>query len=198
MKKSLFALLLALLITVFSLPVFAEDSVETPAEPVETEEAVVAEDLFFDPELPVELTVYVYDLCGGCGGGVAPGCGDCEATIEYHGALTRAFGDHLYDGSITYRIPNARMRDKLLEYEEFAAEMGVDEVRYAYFPAVFITQNRKGFYMVGEEAFYDTVEFFEAYINGTSVAELQAEADKRYFERKAEAETEAAEETVAD
>ena len=153
--------------------------------PAETEEQEqVLEDLVFNPEQPVELTVYVYDLCGGCGGGVMPGCGDCEATIEYHGALTRALGDYLYDGSIIYRMPNARMQDKLLEYEEFAAEMGVDEARYAYFPAVFITQDRKGFYMVGEEAFYDTVEFLEAYINGTPVAELQAEADKRYSERQ--------------
>ncbi len=195
MKKSLFALLLALLIAVFSLPVFAEDAAEVPEE-TELQEPV--EDLFYDPTLPVELTVYVYDLCGGCGGGVAPGCGDCEATIEYHGALSRALGDHLYDGSITYRMPNARMRDRLLEYEEFAAEMGIDEVRYAYFPAVFITQNRKGFYMVGEAAFYDTVEFLEAYMNGAPVAELQAEADKRYFERKAEEEAAKAAETAED
>ena len=173
-KRTMLALLLGLLTVVFSLPVLAEGATEPPAEAAAPESAAESE--------AVELYVFLWDRCGGCGVD-APGCGECRDTERFHLSIKNQLGSELYDGSVTYRMLNCRYEEFRVQFDEFSERYGVQEEWRNLLPAVFIGRGGSGVYMIGEEAIEDVAEVLHAFEAAEDLAPLQQQIFDRYAER---------------
>ena len=175
-KRALLTVLLGLLILTFSLPVFAERATgKLP--PTAPSEKPVVEDA--EAEEPVDLYIFLWDRCGGCGVDV-PGCGECRDTERFHLSVKDQLGARLYDGSLTYRILNCRYEENREKFEKFSTDYNVAEAWFDYLPAVFIGRNGSGVYMVGEDAIEDVGATLDAYLGGEDLEELQQALCDKY------------------
>lgn len=167
MKRRIWTLFLALLLTAASLPCFAlAAGEEVPG------------------EAPVDLYVFLWDRCGGCGVD-APGCGECRDTERFHLSIKDQLGTKIYDGSVTYRMLNCRYEEFRVQFAEFSESYGVREEWKDLLPAVFIGREGSGVYMTGEEAIGDIGEILTAYEAGEDPEALQQRIIERFEERKA-------------
>ena len=175
MKRTMLVLLLVSLFAAFSLPCQAEAPADTAG------------------EAPVDLYVFLWDRCGGCGVD-APGCGECRDTERYHLSIKEQLGDEMYDGSVTYRMLNCRYEEFRVQFAVFSENYGVREDWLNVLPAVFIGRDGAGVYMIGEEAIGDIAEILHEYEETDDVEALQQMVFERW-EQRAAAEGESEEET---
>ena len=138
---------------------------------------------------PLTLRVYVNDPCGGCGSGT-PGCGECDEMGRLHGIVKGALGDRLYDGTLTYLMPNCRMPATRDEYRRCFEDFAIPEELYGIFPTVFLTrEDGSGVYLVGEALLPALSEVVDAMERGDDPGELQLWIDEKYVDATAAAET---------
>ena len=122
---------------------------------------------------PLTLRVYVNDPCGGCGSGT-PGCGECDEMGRLHGIVKDALGDRLYDGTMTYLMPNCRTSALRDEYRRRFEEFAVSEELYGIFPTAFLTRSDgSGVYLVGEALLPALSEAVDAMERGDDPGEIQ-------------------------
>lgn len=125
----------------------------------------------------VELTVFCFDQCGGCGVD-SPGCGDCQDIVRYHAIIKGQLGNRLYDGTMLYRILNCRLEANDRSYDAYSAAYGIPQELYGYLPVVFIGDETHGIYLVGEPMLDYVGEYLDRYLAGEDIATLQAEIDQ--------------------
>lgn len=125
----------------------------------------------------VELTVFCFDQCGGCGVD-SPGCGDCQDIVRYHAIIKGQLGNRLYDGTMLYRILNCRLEANDRSYDAYSATYGIPQELYGYLPVVFIGDETHGIYLVGEPMLDYVGEYLDRYLAGEDIATLQAEIDQ--------------------
>lgn len=125
----------------------------------------------------VELTVFCFDLCGGCGVD-SPGCGNCQDIVRYHGIIKGQLGNRLYDGTMLYRILNCRLEANDRSYDAYYAAYGIPQELYGYLPVVFIGDEEHGVYLGGEPMLDYVGEYLDRYLAGEDLATLQAEIDE--------------------
>lgn len=141
---------------------------------------------------PLQLRIFVYDRCGGCGAD-GPGCGDCDEIGRLHGIVKGVLGDRLYDGSLNYTMPNCRIIVLLDEYKQYCQDFGVYDDLYGYFPAAFIIRpDGSGVFMVGEEMLSSLGEVIDAFERGDSAEEVQKWIDNLCTATKNDAESDEA------
>ena len=121
---------------------------------------------------PVELSVYLYDECGGCGAN-NPGCGECRLIDRYHGIIKKQFGDRLYEGGIEYRMFNCRLDVNDLRRVEKSALFGVPGRLRNARPITFIGSDGDGVYLPGEETLNYAGEALDRYMAGEDVEIIQ-------------------------
>lgn len=124
----------------------------------------------------VELTVFCFDLCGGCGVD-SPGCGDCQDIVRYHAILKGQLGNRLYDGTMLYRILNCRLEANDRAFDAYSAAYGVPKELYGYLPAVFVGDETQGIFLIREPMLDYVGEYLDRYLAGEDIAALQAEID---------------------
>jgi hypothetical protein len=125
----------------------------------------------------VELTVFCFDQCGGCGVD-SPGCGDCQDITRYHGIIKGQLGNRLYDGTMLYRILNCRLEANDRAYDAFSAAYAIPQELYGYLPVVFIGDETQGVYLIGEPMMDYVGEYLDRYLTGEDVATIQADIDE--------------------
>ena len=125
---------------------------------------------------PVLLTVFVYDLCGGCSSAVeSVGCGECKDINRYHGIVRVQMGDRLYDGSIEYRILNCRENDNNDISDQRGRRYGVPEELLLIRPMTYIGTEDRGLYLPGEDALHYVKEALDRYQAGEDVGDIQGD-----------------------
>ena len=129
----------------------------------------------------VEMYVFLFDTCGGCGVD-SPGCGDCQDIVRYHGIIKSQLGNRLYDGTILYRVLNCRLEANDRMYDAYSAAYGVPQDLYGYLPTVYLGTPEGGVYLVGEKMLDRVGEFLDKYLASTDLFALQAEIDETYQE----------------
>lgn len=135
-----------------------------------------------ETQAPLQLRIFVYDRCGGCGAD-GPGCGDCDELARLHAIVKDVLGDKLYDGSLDYTMPNCRMLLLLEEYEQYIANYHVYDELYGIFPAAFVLRSTgDGVFLIGEDALHWLDEVVEALERGDRTEEVQAWIDARLDE----------------
>lgn len=125
----------------------------------------------------VELTVFCFDLCGGCGVD-SPGCGDCQDIVRYHAIIKGQLGNRLYDGTMLYRILNCRLEANDHSFDAYSAAYGIPQELYGYLPVVFVGNEEQGVYLIGEPMIDYVGEYLDRYLAGEDIASLQAEIDE--------------------
>jgi hypothetical protein len=125
----------------------------------------------------VELKIFCFDLCGGCGVD-SPGCGNCQDIVRYHAIIKGQLGNRLYDGTILYRILNCRLEANDHSYDAYAAAYGIPQDLYGYLPVAFIGDEEHGIYLIGEPMLDYVGAYLDRYLAGEDVAALQAEINE--------------------
>ncbi len=123
-----------------------------------------------------ELSLFLYDACGGCGVD-SPGCGNCEEMVRYHGILKKQLGDALYDGGLRYSMINYRYLGSADMYARYYEEYKVREDLYGILPIVFLGYPDDGVFIWGETGLDIVGEMVQLYKEGMPRLELQAHID---------------------
>ena len=129
----------------------------------------------------VELYVFLFDKCGGCGVD-SPGCGNCQDIARYHGIIKGQLGNRLYDGTILYRMLNCRLEASDRSYEAYYAAYGIPQDLYGYLPTIYIGTPEGGVYLVGEKMLDYVGEYLDKYLASDDLAALQQEIDAKHLE----------------
>lgn len=129
----------------------------------------------------VELVVFLFDKCGGCGTD-NPGCGNCKDMVKFHGIIKESLGDRLYDGTIYYAMHNCRVELNDAMYDEYFKRYGIPEDLYGYRPATFIGTPDGGLYLLGEQMLPYVQKYIDMYLEGGDLAEIQADIDQQRLE----------------
>lgn len=128
----------------------------------------------------LQLTIFVLDLCGGCGVD-SPGCGNCQDIVKYHGIIKSQLGNRLYDGTIHYLMPNCRILANEDNYFAHFESYGVHAELYGYRPAIFIGDGATGIYLIGEQMLGYVGEYVDKFLaceDAEAIAALQIEIDE--------------------
>ena len=126
----------------------------------------------------VELVVFLFDKCGGCGTDNI-GCGNCKDMVKFHGIIKEQLGDRLYDGTIYYAMHNCRIELNDAMYDEYFKRYGIPEELYGYQPATFIGTPDGGLYLIGEQMFPYVQKYIDMYLEGGDLEEIQKEIDQQ-------------------
>jgi hypothetical protein len=129
----------------------------------------------------VEMYVFLFDKCGGCGVD-SPGCGNCQDIVRYHGIIKGQLGNRLYDGTILYRMLNCRLEVNDHSYDAYYAAYAIPQDLYGYLPTVFLGTPEGGVYLVGEKMLDYVGEYLDKYLTSDDLAALQAEIDAKHLE----------------
>lgn len=124
----------------------------------------------------VELTVFLFDNCGGCGTD-SPGCGNCQDIVRYHAIIKEQLGDRLYDGTIKYRMYNCRIEAYDRMYDGYHEAYGMPQELYGYLPCVFIGDAEGGVWLASEVMLDFVGEYLDKYLESDDLAALQQEID---------------------
>ena len=122
----------------------------------------------------VELVVFLFDKCGGCGTD-NPGCGNCKEMVKFHGIIKESLGDRLYDGTIYYAMHNCRIELNDAMYDEYFKRYGISEDLYGYRPAAFIGTPDGGLYLLGEQMLPYVQKYIDKYLEGGDLEAVQEE-----------------------
>jgi len=126
------------------------------------------------PSTPIQLTVFVYDSCGGCGMGDM-GCGSCDVKDALHLRILTQFGglERLHDGSFTYRLLNIRLMHNEDLRRERTERYGVPEGLRGILPMIFIGTEYEGLYLIGDDLVPFVQQKLDRYLAGEDRKEIQ-------------------------
>ena len=123
---------------------------------------------------PVQITVFLYDDCGGCGVGNL-GCGPCLDLERLNIFIRTQFGERLNDGSIEYRILNTRISTNNEAHAERSVLYGVPAELRTTLPIAFIGNDEYGIFLPGEDLMEYVYRMFAKYSDRECLTQLQNE-----------------------
>ena len=180
MKKFVLPALVILLLSLTIIVPYAME--QSTTQPEHGKALSEPEQVLSDPEqisVPdrVQIIVYVYDPCGGCG--VGQGCGECTELGRYNAMVMNQLGSLFSDGYVVYRMHNSR----ILHFEENriarSKRYGIPEELRLIWPTVFIGTEDSGLYLLGEELMPYIREILDRFMDGEDVEGLQREIAER-------------------
>jgi hypothetical protein len=146
---------------------------------------------------PIQLIVYLYDRCGGCGADNL-GCGECKTTVKYHGLIKAQLGDRLYDGTIMYRTLNCRLLEHDRACEARGEKYGMPKDYYGVRPVTYIGGEDSGLYLPGEVMLPYVGAMLDRYAAGEEPGAIQADIAELYTAEKEKQDAELNPETPAE